>query len=432
MTRGRLLASAAVLERRRPILLLVAATLAGCCGVAAAQTSGPPPLGISADTSKTGYVALHLQGRPGATLVVSEDAGGGSLEPVAQLRLSGSGADLPRALQWRCDRRTRRILVEASNPGGGRENASTQVQTPSCRKRLKLTLAPRRPLAGRRVRIRVTDRWGIGNLQLSLCTTPPGGLSRCRPQALKSGQKQLRARFRALRIGAWLVTVKNPYQRARRSVRAHHRGNRLSVLAAGDSMIEIVDSYLGRLLKSRHGRVRTDDHISTGISKPSFDWRARARKTARRLRPDVTVMFIGANDGFNMRTPSGARVVCCGEAWSIEYGRRARQMMRSYARHGAGRVYWLLLPTPREGFFRRSFPAVNAGLRRAAKGLESDVRLIHLEKVFSPGGQYRDTITWHGRRVDARQGDGIHLSTSGASIAAQIVVRALRQDRIVR
>jgi hypothetical protein len=146
----------------------------------------------------------------------------------------------------------------------------------------------------------------------------------------------------------------------------------------------------------------------------------------------VVVMFIGANDGFAMRTPSGTRVDCCGPAWSEEYGRRARQMMLSYARHGASRVYWLLLPTPRGGFFRKSFPAVNAGLRRAAKGLESDVRLIHLEKVFTPGGHYRDTIVWHGHRVDARQGDGVHLSTPGASIAAQIVVRALRHDRIVR
>ena len=41
-------------------------------------------------------------------------------------------------------------------------------------------------------------------------------------------------------------------------------------------------------------------------------------------------------------------------------------MMRSYGRGGAGRVYWLLLPTPRGGFFRETFPAVNAGIRRAA------------------------------------------------------------------
>ena len=38
-------------------------------------------------------------------------------------------------------------------------------------------------------------------------------------------------------------------------------------------------------------------------------------------------------------------------------------MMRAYARGGRGRVYWLLLPAPRDGFFRETFPAVNAALR---------------------------------------------------------------------
>ncbi|MEA2418902.1 MAG: hypothetical protein QOE60_1108, partial [Thermoleophilaceae bacterium] len=44
--------------------------------------------------------------------------------------------------------------------------------------------------------------------------------------------------------------------------------------------------------------------------------------------------------------------------------------MRRYARGGRGRVYWLLLPAPRDGFFRETFPAVNTALRQAAAGLE--------------------------------------------------------------
>ena len=37
------------------------------------------------------------------------------------------------------------------------------------------------------------------------------------------------------------------------------------------------------------------------------------------MRPDVTVVFLGANDGF----PFGAGAPCCGAPWVAEYARRA-------------------------------------------------------------------------------------------------------------
>jgi len=203
-----------------------------------------------------------------------------------------------------------------------------------------------------------------------------------------------------------------------------------TVLATGDSMMQIVDIDLARQLEPG-GRVtvRRETHISTGISKPALlNWPRHAAAQARQLHPRATVVFLGANDGFNMRR-SGRLVKCCGRAWSREYGRRARRMMVSYAQRGAGKVYWLLLPQARDGFFRRAYPAVNRGLRRAARGLAA-VRLIPLNKVFTPRGRYRASIRYRGRLVRARQKDGIHLSPAGASIAASIVVSRMRADRI--
>ena len=95
------------------------------------------------------------------------------------------------------------------------------------------------------------------------------------------------------------------------------------------------------------------------------------------------------------------------------------------------RVLWLLLPTPRDGFARRSFPAVNAALRAAASTNRRDVRILDLGKVFSPDGHYRKWIRVGDREVGVRQADGIHLSDEGAAIAAKIVVRTLREERIL-
>jgi uncharacterized protein len=198
---------------------------------------------------------------------------------------------------------------------------------------------------------------------------------------------------------------------------------RFTVLATGDSMIQIIDSFLKERLGPGGIRVKSDARISTGISKPfMLNWVRHARRQAGRLHPDLTVVFIGANDGFPI---GGAN--CCGPAWIDGYATRARSMMRFYTQAGQGRVYWLLLPAPRGGNFRQVFPAVNAALVRAASKLRG-VRLIHLERIFTPGGHFRPVIRWHGHRVDARQHDGVHLSRSGASIAASVIIAKLRAE----
>ena len=75
---------------------------------------------------------------------------------------------------------------------------------------------------------------------------------------------------------------------------------------------------------------------------------------------------------------------------------------------------------------------MNAGLRLAARGLADDVRLIELDKVFTPGGRFRDSMEIDGKRVRVRQRDGVHLNATGAALAARLVVGALRRDRMLR
>ncbi|MDX6718160.1 MAG: uncharacterized protein QOJ63_414, partial [Solirubrobacteraceae bacterium] len=129
------------------------------------------------------------------------------------------------------------------------------------------------------------------------------------------------------------------------------RAPHLRLLATGDSMIQVVDGFLKSGLSGRRATVvRSDAHISTGISKLGMlDWLRKARNQASSFKPDVTVITLGANDGFPMKTPSGASVGCCDAGWVAEYARRVRSMMRSYVRGGRSLVYWMTLPAPRGG-----------------------------------------------------------------------------------
>ncbi len=139
-------------------------------------------------------------------------------------------------------------------------------------------------------------------------------------------------------------------------------------------------------------------------------------------------MFIGANDGFPMKTRSGATAPCCRAAWTAEYARRVESMMRSYLRGGRSYVYWMTLPTPRRNDFARVYRAVNKAIKRAGARVGRGARVIDLVKVFTPGGRFRQYVRFRGKTVNARQGDGVHLSTAGASIAATLLIDRLRVD----
>jgi hypothetical protein len=204
----------------------------------------------------------------------------------------------------------------------------------------------------------------------------------------------------------------------------------LRLLATGDSMIQIVDSFLARRLKRRRKTsVRSDARISTGLSKPfMLDWVKKAREQARSVHPDVTAIFIGANDGFPMKTRGGASAACCGDAWTAEYARRVEAMMRSYERGGRSYVYWMTLPAPRRGDLARIYRSVNRAIKRAARRAGHGARVVDIARVFTPGGRFRQSVPFRGMVVDARQADGVHLSTGGAAIAATLLVDRLRAD----
>ena len=393
-----------------PLLALPALAFAG-----AGEESGNT-LALGADQRDTGHIRLVLTAPPGVAVSI-DDSG----TPLTTVTPTAAQTVLRRVAPWRCDPRARVFTARSAD---GR-TATARVRTPSCAKRLGLT-APRRARAGREVRLGLVDRWRLGGFRARLCVASPGGGRRCRPELVRSGRGRAVTSFQALRPGGWRVRLTTPWARTRQAVRVLPRGGRLRLLATGDSMIQIVDGYLRQRLSRQGVGVRSDAHISTGISKPSLlDWQRQAKRHAATA-PDVVVMFLGANDGFPM-----GPAACCGEAWVTEYARRARRMMKSYGRGGRTRLYWLLLPTPRGGFFRETFPAVNRSILRAARGLGRDVAVIDLVEIFTPGGRYRDSMKVGRRTLRVRQGDGIHLNTTGASIAASVIIRTLRRERIL-
>jgi lysophospholipase L1-like esterase len=400
--------------------------------VAAPAAAQSPPLQLEPYRDGIGYLGMRVSGPAGATVTISETTGG-TPAPLGQVALTTGRAELRRAVGWRCWPRHRTFHAEAQTATGEVLTADAARTTPRCRTRLRLHVRPSHPRAGRPLTILLADRWRIGGTTSRACAHGPAGRARCRTITLRDGRMRAAWRFRPGVPGDWRIQVRTPHAPVRRaSAFVRPRNGRLSLLATGDSMIQIIDGFLDRRLQSAAIAVHSDARISTGITKPFLlDWPLHARVQARQRQPDVTVVFIGANDGYPLRSRSGRRVDCCGRGWVKAYARKASAMMSSYARHGAGTVYWATLPAPRDARFRRIYRRINAALRNAARRHPGEVHIVPLARRFTPGYRFRQTMRWHGRAVSVRQADGIHLNVTGASIAATMIVAAMRRDGVL-
>jgi lysophospholipase L1-like esterase len=409
---------------RSAVLALLAVASGIAVATVSAQTPSPIPV-LTLSAGHTGWIAAQVAAPAGVAITVAD---GGDVVATGTTDATGALA-LPRAAAWSCHR-NRRLEASYVNAGGARQATTATIRTPSCAGRIAATPRPAHPRAGRAASILISDRWRVGGITVSVCAPPGEVAPRCHALALAPGALRGAVKERPTRPGRHRYTV--TYGSGRRTTATmlvRPRSSHLKVLATGDSMIQILDDDLGARLAARGPvRLTRDAHISTGITKPfMLDWVAHAAASARSAKPDVTVVFLGANDGF----PIGS-APCCGGLWQARYAKRAARMMRSYARGGRSQVYWLLLPTPRRKAFVDIYRTVNRALRAAAARFPGVVELIDLGKVFTPGGRFRQTMVWHGRRESVRQADGVHLSVAGAAIAAQVVQQRMRDDRLVR
>jgi hypothetical protein len=201
------------------------------------------------------------------------------------------------------------------------------------------------------------------------------------------------------------------------------------LLVTGDSLAMPLDLEIARRMADGDVKVERDPHVGTGISKSGLvDWGRLSVQQVREREPDAVVVFIGANEGFELPGPGGRQLKCCGPEWAAEYAYRARRMMNTYRRGGRARVYWLTVPAPRDADRQEIARAVNAAIEVAAQPYRAQVRVLDMTAIFTPGGDYRDAMNVDGRSQIVREGDGIHLNSRGAAIAADEVLKAVGRD----
>jgi uncharacterized protein len=200
----------------------------------------------------------------------------------------------------------------------------------------------------------------------------------------------------------------------------------LQLLVTGDSEAEFVGQRVVDQAPSDLIEVQTVARNATGLTNPAFfNWELNAKQEIDARNPDAVIMAIGGNDGFNVE--AGGRLYGPHDPeWQTEYARRVAVVMREFSENGKRPVYWVPPPTARDDEFNAIYGSQNRAVELAAKAVRG-ARYVDIYNTINDG-RYSEELKIDGRRVLARQSDGVHFTRDGAVVPTRLILRAMARD----
>jgi uncharacterized protein len=244
---------------------------------------------------------------------------------------------------------------------------------------------------------------------------------------LAFGQENKTAPGTELEEGSTAILRRNRRKDERQSFAQPTPQDPLQVLVTGDSQAEFIGQRL--IDQSPPGLldVETAARNATGLTNPAFfNWEINAEQEVAARRPDAVVMAIGGNDGFNVETPDGSLYDPGDAGWETEYARRAAVVSSVLSGNGMRPVYWVPPPTARDPDLSEIFASQNRAVKRATESVPT-LRYVDVYSTLN-GGRYSDELKIDGRRVVARQPDGIHFTRDGAVAAVRLILDSMAED----
>jgi hypothetical protein len=244
---------------------------------------------------------------------------------------------------------------------------------------------------------------------------------------LAFGQEKKTASGTELETGSTAILRRNRRKEKQQSFTQPTPQRPLHVLVTGDSQAE----FLGQRLvdQSPPGllEVETAARNGTGLTNPAFfNWELNAQQEVAARDPDAVVMAIGGNDGFNVQTSDGSLYSPGDPGWETEFARRVAVVSSVLSGNGKRPVYWVPPPTARDPEFNKIFASQNRAVKRATEAVPT-LRYVDVYSTLN-GGHYSDSLKVDGRRILARQPDGIHFTRDGAVPAARLILAAMAED----
>jgi uncharacterized protein len=241
------------------------------------------------------------------------------------------------------------------------------------------------------------------------------------------GQEPKTAEGTELEEGSTAILRPNRPKARRQSFVQPTPADPVEVFVTGDSQAEFIGQLLTDLLPQDLYDVEVVARNATGLTNPEFfNWEINAQQEIDARQPDAVVLVMGGNDGFNVVAPDGQLYGPQDPQWETEYARRAAVVMRELSSDGERPVYWVPPPTARDPEFNVIYQTQNRAIEQAAAAVPG-ARYVDIYSTINKG-RYSDELKIDGRRVLARQADGVHFSREGAVVPARLVIEAMARD----
>jgi uncharacterized protein len=241
------------------------------------------------------------------------------------------------------------------------------------------------------------------------------------------GQEDKTASGTELERGSTSVLQPNRKKDEQQSFVQPTREDPLDVLVTGDSQAEFLGQRLVDQSPPGLVEVTTVARNGTGLTNPAFfNWEINAQQEVAARDPDAVVMAIGDNDGFNVQTADGSLYDPGEPGWETEFARRVAVVGSVLSGNGERPVYWVPPPTARDPDFNDIYASQNRAVERAAESAPA-LRYVDIYSTLNRG-RYSDSLTIDGRRVLARQADGVHFTREGAVAPVRLILAAMAED----
>jgi hypothetical protein len=200
------------------------------------------------------------------------------------------------------------------------------------------------------------------------------------------------------------------------------------VFVFGDSLAAGMFAGMARMAEgdlrlSIDGRFKDD----SGLTRPEFyDWASALPKVLERREIDIAVIFLGANDGQDIRTSAGS-IVFRTPDWATTYADRIDRIIDVLRQRGTA-IYWTELPPMGPEPLEEEARYIATIHRDRAQ--KAKIRFVETRPVFADADdRYTDQgIDSEGRQTRLRTKDGIHFLKAGNNRLGEIILAAIRKD----
>lgn len=199
------------------------------------------------------------------------------------------------------------------------------------------------------------------------------------------------------------------------------------IFFAGDSMMQGVAPHVQQFLQKTHGIKSVNlSKQSTGLSYPSFfNWPKTIEETLS-ANPKIKILavFLGPNDPWDMPDLTTGKILKYGTTeWDLSYQQRIVSILQLAQQHRV-KVMWFTPPNMRK-------PSLNEQMIHLNEIMQSELKkhnILTIDTRPLVGGSnnsYNDYLVKDGQNIKMRSSDGIHFTTAGQKLLADVLIQNL-------